>query len=132
MELIKIEDIWYITDPNKEFEKGQWVIWENRSLEKIKNVIGNIYIYTTSGIRNPNLQTIKAIVASEVELKNIASLNSGFVSEILVKIAHRKLTRHKPEYAPDVHAIQKEILKIINDGHPITLDINDLMRFQAI
>lgn len=131
MELIKIKDIWYITDPVKEIEKGQWVIWENRFVEKIKDV-GKGYINSSGGVRNPNLQTLKVIVASERKLKNIAPLNSGFVSEILVKIAHRKLTRHKPEYAPDVHAIQKEVLKIIIGGHPITLDINDLMRFQTI
>lgn len=48
MELIKIKDIWYITDPSKKIEKGQWVIWENRFVEKIKDV-GNGYINSSGG-----------------------------------------------------------------------------------
>lgn len=134
MEIISLELELYLVDPLKEIEVGSLCVYENMFIEKIEE-IGNGYMLSSGGVRNPINKNLKVIVACTKHLKRrkgIPQLDDKVVSDLFVKWAVNRLTKYKREYAPDAHAINEEITKMLKENNVFPLASGEIMRFQSI
>lgn len=63
------------------------------------------------------------VLASSQGIENVPKLSENEISRCLVAYAHRLITRHKPEYAPDFYEINKKISEVINKENTLFVDV---------